>query len=96
MLGASEIIEIQCPFCKENVLKAIHKEQTFKSQKIRITSGRSTNNIKSPARTEIISESCPNCGKTKKEIEKALKEGKQVSREQIIERMKKAGLPLRF
>jgi hypothetical protein len=44
----------------------------------------------------ILLDKCPSCGKTKKEIEKALKEGKQLSNEEIIKRMKEAGLPLRI
>jgi len=41
---------------------------------------------------ELLSEKCANCGKSKKEIEKVLKEGKQPSNEEIVRRMKEAGL----
>ena len=45
---------------------------------------------------EVISEKCPNCGKTKKEIQKRLKEGPKLSHEEIIRRAKEAGLPLKI
>ena len=45
---------------------------------------------------EIITDKCSNCGKTKKEIEKRLKEGKVPSREEVIRRAKEAGLPLKI
>ena len=47
-------------------------------------------------RHDILVTKCPNCGKTKKEIEDRLKHGKRPSREDIIKRAKEAGLPLRF
>ena len=39
---------------------------------------------------------CPNCGKSKKEIEDALKHGVPPSHEEIIRRAKEAGLPLKI
>ena len=41
---------------------------------------------------KIISDKCPNCGKSKKEIEHALKYGKEPSREEVIKRLREAEL----
>ena len=84
------------PFCKERTIKVMHKEQTFSTKRTRIRSEHATKLIKEHEKNDIFSEKCPNCGKSKKEIEKALKQGKQPSREEILRRMKEAGLPLRI
>lgn len=90
-----EITTMECPFCKQKTIKIMHKEQTFSTRRTRIRAGRSTTYIKNPEKNEILSEKCSNCGKSKKEIEKAFKEGRQLSKEEIIKRMKEAGLPLK-
>jgi len=41
---------------------------------------------------EILIEKCPNCGKSKKEIEKALKHGKELPNEEVLKRLREAGL----
>lgn len=92
----SEIITQKCPFCKQGDIKVSHTPQVYSTQTIRVGSNRKTIPKLTGGKDEVISEKCPNCGKTKKELEKALKEGVQPSRESIIKRMKEAGLPLKF
>ena len=62
----------------------------------RAASNKKAMNYYKDEKYEILSSKCPNCGKSKKEIEKALKQGKQPSREEVLKRMKEAGLPTRF
>jgi len=87
-----EILTEECPFCKQKVIKLLHKEQTFSIEKTRIRSGRSTKAIKHPEKYEILVDKCPNCGKSKKEIETTLKHGKESSREDVLKRLREAGL----
>ena len=70
----------------------MHKEETFSAIRTRIRSGRSTKYVKSPERYEVLVEKCPNCGKSKKEIEEALKTGKEPSNEEVVRRLREAGL----
>jgi len=87
-----EVLTEECPFCGKNVIKVLHKEQTFSIQKTRCRAGRSNENIRSPEKYEILSDKCPSCGRSRKEIEKILKEGKPPSTSEIIRRMKEAGI----
>lgn len=92
----TNIIEIECPFCKRNSIKIVHSSAIYGSQTIRVGSNRKTVPKLTPEKTEILSSKCSNCGKSKKEIEKALKQGKQPYREEVLRRMKEAGLPLKI
>lgn len=87
-----EIIEQDCPFCKIGKIKLLHREETYGFQKPHASSNVKTIPKISPEKYEVLSEKCPNCGKSKKEIEHALKHGKEPSREEVIKRMKEAGL----
>lgn len=91
-LSTPGIEKLECPFCKARALKVFHKEATFSTQRTRCRFGRSTSYVRSPERYEVLVGKCSNCGKNKKEIETALKEGKQPTNEEIIRRMKEAGL----
>ena len=88
----TEILTEECPFCKEKTIKVMHKEEAFSARRTRCRAGRSTQNIKSPEKYEILVNKCSNCNKSKKEIEKALREGKELSREEVIKRLREAGL----
>jgi len=82
---------IKCPFCNDGNIEVLFVPVTKKLEKG--PWGGSKPAVRSTTeKTEVITEKCPNCDKSKKEIQKALKEGKQPSNEEIIRRMKEAGL----
>ena len=88
---------IKCPFCKEGNIETLYFEREQVSRVARAAGNSKTITYMKDPRTEVISEKCPNCGKSKREIEKRLKQGKSVSKEDVIARMKAAGLdPSRF
>lgn len=89
-----EVLTIECPFCKQKTIRVMHRPEVYSTQTIRVGSNRKTIPNLTPSKDEVLSEKCSSCGKTKKEIEKALKEGVPPSREEIIRRAKEAGLPL--
>ena len=91
-----ETIKIKCPFCEKADIVSLHIPGTMVTKYGRASSNTRAITYYKNERYVLISEKCPNCGKTKKEIEKRLKEGKQPSREEIIKRMKEAGLPLKI
>lgn len=87
-----EVLTEECPFCKQKTIKVMHIEETFKARRTRIRAGRNTQYIKSPERYEVLVEKCSNCGKTKKDVEEALKHGKEPSHDEVIRRLREAGL----
>lgn len=92
----TEVITVECPFCKEKVIKLMHSPEVYGSHTIRVGSNRKTIPKLTQAKNEVLVEKCPHCGKTKKQIERALKEGVPPTHEEIIKRMKEAGLPLKI
>lgn len=74
----------------------MHIPEVYTTQTIRVGSNRKTIPKLVPGKDEVLSEKCSNCGKSKKEIEKALKKGISLSHKEIIRRAKEAGLPLKF
>ena len=91
-----EIIEIECPICKKGIIKVMHRPEVFTTQTIRVGSNKKTIPKLTPEKNEILSERCPVCDKTKKEIQKRLKEGHKPSHEEMLKRLKEAGLPTRI
>jgi len=89
-----EIIIMKCPFCKEGYIKIMHRDRQVVVKKSTCRAGGRNMSI-SHAKDEVMSD-CPNCGKTQKEIQKRLKEGKQISAKDAAKRAEKSGLPLRF
>jgi endogenous inhibitor of DNA gyrase (YacG/DUF329 family) len=87
-----EILVEECPFCKKSGIKVMHKEETFTARRKNIRAGRNTEYIRSPEKYEVVSDKCPNCGKPKKEIEKALAKGKELPNEEVVKRLREAGL----
>ena len=87
--------EIECPFCRKGKVKTIHKESFMQSETTRIAGRRCTRSFSRPETYEVI-EDCPNCGKTRKEIQKALNTGKikVLTHKERLEMLKKRGLPL--
>jgi uncharacterized protein (DUF2225 family) len=87
--------EIECPFCRIGKVKTLHKESFMQSDPVRISGRRSNKSYYRPETYEVL-DKCPNCGKTKKEIQKAIDTGKnkELTHEERIEMLKKRGLPL--
>jgi len=91
-----EKIKIKCPICEMGEIVTLYTPKTFITKYARASSNKKSVSYYKEEKYVIISPKCPNCGKSKKDIEKALKEGKQPSREEIIKRMKETGLPTKF
>ncbi|MFH1473849.1 MAG: hypothetical protein ABIE55_03045 [Candidatus Aenigmatarchaeota archaeon] len=91
------IKKIECPFCKKGEI-SVHYRPSMRrfSSSSSASAGTKRKAYFTPEKHTVLSEKCPNCGKSKKEIERALKEGPRMSHEEIIRRAKAAGLPLRF
>ena len=91
------IEEIDCPFCKVGKLKVLYEPSTLR---FKTTHSGGAGTKRKAYRTQesysILSDKCPNCGKSKKQIEKALKEEPKFSHEEIISKAKEAGLPLKI
>jgi endogenous inhibitor of DNA gyrase (YacG/DUF329 family) len=84
------VITIECPFCGK-AIKAFHKPALVREVK-KSSWGGSKKSYKTDAEVFEAIEDCPNCKKTKGEIEQALKHGKEPSHEEVIRRLKEAGL----
>jgi uncharacterized Zn finger protein len=89
-----EVISVECPFCGKS-LKALHRPPLVREKKKSSWGGSRKSFTRDEEILEIL-EDCTNCGKSKKEIENALKHGKELTNEEIIKRMKEAGLPLKI
>jgi len=89
--------EIECPFCKKVKIRMFHKEGYLQAKTSRISAGAMITYHRVPDTYDVL-EDCHNCGKTKKEIQKAL-EGeiptKQISHE-CLKRLKETGLPTKI
>jgi len=89
-------IMLECPFCEKRVIKYLYKPASDRVRRARGSSISKTMTFWTKEKYEILSKKCPNCGKTKKEIEKRLKEGKLIPHKELIRRIKEAGLPLKI
>jgi len=81
-----------CPFCGKETIRILH--QPFVARKSMSKSRFGAGGPKyTKERSDVLS-GCEACGKSQKEVQKAL-EGKEVrSHEERMERLKKRGLPL--
>jgi len=88
-----ENITIECPFCNKKTINAIHYPPILQTSTSRAAGRSITKYYQTKEKTEITS-GCSNCGKSQKEIEKALGEGKKDTEKEkrILERLKKHGL----
>lgn len=82
---------IGCPFCGKETIKVIHAPETVRY--IKGTWGGRAAPRKTKEKYEVISP-CPNCGKSVKEIQRALDEGKKDPKKdkKILKRLKEQGL----
>ena len=87
--------EIPCPVCGKGKIRVKYTPKMLVTRYSHASSNRKAMNYRVPAKLTIVS-GCSECGKTREEIEKALRHEKPPSREEVIRRAKAAGLPLKF
>jgi rubredoxin len=89
-------VELECPFCGKSKIRVYHKEGLLQAKTSRIAAGAKQTFHKRPDEYHV-QQDCPECGKTKKEIEKAFETGitKQETHEDKIKRFRKSGIPMR-
>jgi len=87
---------IKCPICGQGDITTLYTPKIMITRYGRAASNKKAITYFKDEKYQVLSDKCPNCGKSKKEIEKRLKEGKEPSNEEIIKRMKEAGLPLKI
>ena len=83
--------EVECPFCKAKI-QVLYKPSMIQFHVSRISAKTARVPYRTKEKYEILVDKCPNCGKSKKEIEKALEKGKEPSNEEIVKRLREAGL----
>lgn len=88
--------KIECPFCNKGIVE-IHHILPVKNDNLSSTVGdrRARVSHESPEREDVQND-CPSCGAKKEAIEKKLRAGsptKPLSRQEILKRLKDAGLP---
>ena len=88
-----ENVILNCPFCGKNTVSAIYIPPITEAHTSRTSAGAKTKFYQTKEKYEIQS-GCSNCGKSQKEVEKALKEGiSDVEKEKkIFERLKAQGI----
>jgi len=90
---------VPCPFCDDGAVRVIHIPFIKKDNMSSTVGGRRAKTFSSSAENYQVLEDCPHCGASAKKIEKALNSGqdyKKPSRESVLERMRKAGLPTKI
>jgi len=82
-------VELECPFCGKMGVTAKYFPPSIQAKSSRSAAGYKTQIHRVPERYEGIS-GCKFCGKSDKEVEKALKEGKEDTEKEkrILERLK--------
>ena len=88
-----ENVTIECPFCHKKTINGIYYPPILQSATSSAAHRKITKFYQTKEKTEVTS-GCSNCGKSQKEVKKALKEGKKDTEKEkkILERLKKQGL----
>jgi hypothetical protein len=89
---------VPCPFCDDGTVRVIHIPFLKKDNISSTVGGKRSKTFSSSAENYSVLEDCPNCGAKSDRIEKTLnsdKDYKRPSRNKILERIKKEGLPTR-
>lgn len=86
-------VNLECPFCKKKAVKAVYHPPILQAKTSRISAGAKTTFYRTREKYEIIS-GCSNCGKSKKEVSKALKEGGKRDKRKRLEELRKQGFPV--
>jgi predicted RNA-binding Zn-ribbon protein involved in translation (DUF1610 family) len=91
-----ENLMMKCPFCGKGDIEVLHIPSSVRFKKGPYGGSRG-GAIRSQEST-LVRTDCPVCGKTKREIERALREGvtKEVSREERLKRLLDSGLPTKI
>lgn len=89
---AIQEVELECPFCGKLGVTAKYFPPSLGSKTSRSAGGSKTQIFRVKERYEAVS-GCKFCGKSDKEVEKAMKEGKKDTEKEkrILERLKKQG-----
>lgn len=87
---------IQCPFCHKETVRIIRRPCIVNITKSTCRAGGHNKRI-SREKNDVLS-GCSECGKSQKEVEKALDKGttKPLSHEERLKRLQEAGIPLRI
>ena len=96
-LGRKGETILECPFCHKGKIRVFHKEGYLQPKVSRISAGAKTTYYRVPDTYQVL-EDCPNCGKSKKDIELKF-EGKYVDDEKLkkrMEQLKKQGIPTKI
>ena len=90
-------IQMTCPFCGKGKVNVYHKEGFIQAKTSRISAGGKQTFYKKPDEYHVQND-CPECGKSKKEIERAFETGitRKKSHQEKLNRLKEAGLPTRI
>lgn len=94
-IKSRELVVLKCPFCNKGDIEITYIPFSTKTKK-GPWGGYKSGVTEVSDNTIIHTEKCPNCGKSKKEIQKNLKGKEEITeedRKKIIKRMKKQGLP---
>jgi rubredoxin len=91
-VGRKGQIEFLCPFCKVGKIQIYHKEGYIQSHKSHIAAGDKFTSYRVGDKYEVL-EDCPNCHKSKKEIEANLEGKSTLSHEERLKKLKERGLP---
>ena len=83
---------IKCPFCEVGDIITLYTPKMMVTKYARAASNKKAMNFFKNEKYEILVEKCPNCGKSKKDIERAMKQGKELPNEEVLKRLREAGL----
>ncbi|MFH0890063.1 MAG: hypothetical protein V1836_02875 [Candidatus Aenigmatarchaeota archaeon] len=92
-----DTIRVSCPFCNKEI-SVYYKPSIFQADKSHsAAAGTKTSFFKTKEKYEVL-EDCPNCHKSKKEIQKALEQGvsKPKSKEELKRQLEELGLMKKF
>lgn len=89
-----ENIFLECPFCGKKKIFATYMPSILQTKVSRAANRTVTKFYQTKEKYEVQS-SCPNCGKSAKEIQKAFDEGKKdpEKEKRILKRLKEQGFP---
>lgn len=90
--AGTQELSMNCPFCEKAKIKVRHKPSIKSKKTTRTAAIGAVRGYHTSKEVYDVLEDCPNCHKTRKEIEKRLIEGKPVNREAILKRMREAGI----